>query len=475
MDHTGYISSLSTRYASKEMQYLFSEEYRARNFRKLWLLLAKCEKELGLNITDEQIAELEAHLDDIDFEVIKEREKLVKHDVMAQIYAYGLKCPKAKGIIHLGATSCYVDDNADIIAIKEASNIILKKMAQVLANLKDFALKYKSTPCLAYTHLQPAQLTTMGKRATLWMYELVLDIKNLEYQLKELKPLGCKGTTGTQASFLDLFQGDVDKVLKLDQMIAEGLGFKEAVAVSGQTYTRKIDTYILSVLGNIAASAYKFASDLRILQSFDEMEEPFEKKQVGSSAMPYKRNPMRAERMCGLARYVMSNVTNGYFTSATQGFERTLDDSSNRRLVISESFLAIDAILNVYINITDGLVVNKKVIESRVEAHLPFIATENIMMEAVKKGGDRQALHEILRVYSQKAADDVKLGKKNHLLLDIANDPRFNLTLDELQKALKPSNFIGIADRQTSLFIKKEINPLLKRYHQSKISAVLDV
>ncbi len=475
MSEDRYVSPLSTRYASEEMQYLFSEKYRAINFRKLWVLLAKAEKELGLNITDDQIKELEEHVEDIDFEVIREREKIVKHDVMAQIYAYGLLCPKAKGIIHLGATSCYVDDNADIMAIKSASQLVLEKIVQVLCNLKEFALKYASLPCLAYTHLQPAQLTTVGKRATLWMYELLLDVKNLEKQLMELKPLGCKGTTGTQASFLDLFKGDVDKILKLDEMIAKGMGFEQSVPVSGQTYTRKIDTYLLNVLANVASSCYKFASDLRILQAFNEMEEPFEKKQIGSSAMPYKRNPMRCERICGLARYVMSSVTNGYFTSALQGFERTLDDSSNRRIVISEAFLTVDAILNVMINVTDGLVVNEKVIANRVETNLPFIATENIMMEAVKKGGDRQVLHEILRVYSQQASDEVKRGQPNRLLDQIAQDNRFNLTLEELTSHLQAENYTGISSYQAKKFIVQEIEPIIEKYHKKEIVSQLNV
>jgi len=474
-NYSTYVSPLSTRYASFEMQHLFSEEYKFKTFRKLWVYLAEAEKELGLDITDEQINELKANQDNLNLDVAKEREKIVKHDVMAQIYAYGLQCPHAKGIIHLGATSCYVDDNTDMIIMKEASKIILSKLSQVLFNLKRFALKYKDLPCLSYTHLQPAQMTTMGKRATLWMNELVIDINNLAYQVDNLRPLGCKGTTGTQASFMDLFQGNEKKVKRLDDLIIKKMGFKKAIMVSGQTYTRKEDSYLLNCLAGIASSAYKFSNDLRILQSFREIEEPFEKDQVGSSAMPYKRNPMRAERMSGLSRYVIINSLNSDFTSGTQFLERTLDDSANRRLTISECFLGVDAILNIYINITDGLVVNKKVIAKRVSDNLPFMATENIMMEAVKKGGDRQVLHERLREYSQKTADEVKDGKDNHLLEIIQNDQLFNLSQKEIQAIINPTKFTGRSSSQTKEFIHEEVDPIIRKYHKKEIQEQLNV
>ncbi len=475
MSYDGYVSPLSSRYASKEMQYLFSEQKKFETFRHLWVILAESEKELGLNITDEQIEELKAHEKDINFEDAKKKEAEIRHDVMAQIYAYGLQCPKAKGIIHLGATSCYVDDNTDILILKEASEILLRKASQVLVNLKKFALEYKDFVTLGYTHLQPAQLTTIGKRASLWMYEITLDMRNLEYQLSVLKPRSIKGATGTQASFLDLFDGDKKKVLKLEQLVTKKMGFKESLPVSGQTYTRKIDTYLLNCLSGFASTMYKFSQDLRVLQSYHEIEEPFEKKQVGSSAMPYKRNPMRSERMSSLSRYVMVETMNSNLTSASQFFERTLDDSANRRLTLSESFLTIDGLLDLFINITDGLVVNKKVIQKRVEDNLPFMATENIMMEAVKKGQDRQVIHEIIREYSQLCADEVKLGKPNRLLELIANDERFNLSKEELNSILNPTNFIGLSKEQTESFIEKEVNPLIKKYHKKNIQVELKI
>ena len=426
---TNYISPFSTRYASEEMQEIFSESFKFRTWRKLWIALAKAEKKLGLDITDEQIAELEAHKDDINYEVAEAREKVVRHDVMSHVYAYGLQCPKAAGIIHLGATSCYVGDNTDVIILKKASELVLEKCAQVLKNLSEFSLKYKDMPCLAYTHLQPAQLTTVGKRATLWAYELSMDIEELEHRLDKLLLLGSKGTTGTQASFMELFDGDEEKVKKLECLIAEDMGFSGSVPVSGQTYSRKVDAYFLSVLSGIAQSAYKFANDLRILQSFEEVEEPFEKNQIGSSAMPYKRNPMRSERMCALARYVIADSLNPAFTAGTQWFERTLDDSANKRISVAEAFLAVDSILNIYINVTAGLVVYEKVIHRRVMEKLPFMATENIMMKSVKNGGNRQELHERLRVHSHAAAAKVKLeGGKNDLIERIENDPAFPVT-----------------------------------------------
>ena len=475
MNYDGYVSPLSSRYASKEMQFLFSEQKKFETFRHLWVILAESEKELGLNITDEQINELKAHEKDLNLDEAKRKEAEIRHDVMAQIYAYGLQCPKAKGIIHLGATSCYVDDNTDILILKEASEILLKKASQVLYNLKKFALKYKDFVTLGYTHLQPAQLTTIGKRASLWMYEITLDMQNLEYQLSVLKPRSIKGATGTQASFLDLFNGDKAKVQKLDKLVCKKMGFKSSIPVSGQTYTRKIDTYLLNCLSGFAATMHKFSQDLRVLQSFHEIEEPFEKKQVGSSAMPYKRNPMRSERMTSLSRYVMVETLNSNLTSASQFFERTLDDSANRRLSLSESFLTIDGLLDLFINITDGLVVNKKVIQKRVEDNLPFMATENIMMESVKKGQDRQVIHEIIREYSQMCADEVKLGKPNRLLDLIANDSRFNLTKEELQNIMNPKNFIGLSSEQTVNFIKNDVDPLLKKYHKKSIQVQLKI
>ena len=460
-----YISPFSTRYASDEMQYVFSENFKFRTWRRLWISLAKAEKALGLDITDEQIAELEAHRDDINYDVAEAREREVRHDVMSHVYAYGVQCPKAAGIIHLGATSCYVGDNTDVIIMREASGIILKKAAAVLKNLAAFAEKYKSLPCLAYTHLQPAQLTTVGKRATLWMNELIMDIENLEFQLKNLKLLGQKGTTGTQASFMDIFDGDEEKVKRLEKLIAADMGFEKCVPVSGQTYSRKTDANFLSVLSGIAQSASKFANDMRILQSFEEIEEPFEKSQIGSSAMPYKRNPMRCERITALARYVMADAINPALTAGTQWFERTLDDSANKRISVSEAFLAVDAILGIYVNVTSDLVVYEKVISRRVMEKLPFMATENIMMEAVKKGGDRQKLHEALRVHSQAAATEVKKnGAKNDLISRIAADPIFSLTEEEITAQLDPAKFTGRSASQVDEFLRDYAYPIIEKY-----------
>ncbi|MDD6301057.1 MAG: adenylosuccinate lyase [Ruminococcus sp.] len=475
-DRTGYTSPLSTRYSSNEMQYVFSEEFKFRTWRRLWISLAKAEKQLGLDITDEQIAELEAHADDINFEVAEARERIVRHDVMSHVYAYGVQCPNAEPIIHLGATSCYVGDNTDVIILREASRLVLKKAARVIKNLAVFADKYKALPCLAYTHLQPAQLTTVGKRATLWMNELAMDIENLEWQLANLKLLGSKGTTGTQASFMELFSGDEIKVKKLEQLIAEDMGFEKCVPVSGQTYSRKVDAYFLSALSGVAQSAYKFANDMRILQSFEEMEEPFEKNQIGSSAMPYKRNPMRCERICALARYVIVDSLNPAFTAGTQWFERTLDDSANKRISVAEAFLAVDAILNIYMNVSDGMVVYDKVINRRVMEKLPFMATENIMMESVKRGGDRQELHEIIRVYSHQAAAKVKLeGGTNDLIDRIAADDRIPLSKDEIVSQLKPGLYTGRCASQVTEFLDEVAGPIIARYDTTGVEAELKV
>ena len=471
-----YISPLSTRYASKEMQYIFSQNFKFRTWRRLWIALAKSEKELGLDITDEQIAEMEAHREDINYDVAEAREREVRHDVMSHVYAYGVQCPKAEPIIHLGATSCYVGDNTDIVILREASLLIQKKAAAVLKNLSEFALKYKGLPCLAYTHLQPAQLTTVGKRATLWAYELSEDTQNLEYQLSRLKLLGSKGTTGTQASFMELFGGDEKKVVRLEELICKEMGFDGCVPVSGQTYSRKIDSYFLSVLSGFAQSAYKFSNDLRLLQSFEEMEEPFGTKQIGSSAMPYKRNPMRCERISALSRYVIADAVNPAMTAGTQWFERTLDDSANKRISVAEAFLAVDAILNIYINVTSGMVVYENVIKKRVMEKLPFMATENIMMESVKRGGDRQQLHEIIRVYSHEAAAKVKLeGKRNDLIDKIAADDRIPLTKEEILSELDPVKYIGRCVSQTEEFVSNVIEPILKKYSTDEVKAELNV
>ena len=457
-----YVSPLSERYASKEMQYIFSPDMKFRTWRRLWIALAETEKELGLPITQEQIDELKAHKDDINYDVAKERERQVRHDVMSHVYAYGVQCPKAKGIIHLGATSCYVGDNTDIIVMTEALKLVKKKLVNVIAELAKFADEHKNLPTLAFTHFQPAQPTTVGKRATLWMQEFMLDLEDLNYVLSTMKLLGSKGTTGTQASFLELFDGDQETIDKIDPMIAGKMGFKECYPVSGQTYSRKVDTRVLNVLAGIAASAHKFSNDIRLLQHLKEVEEPFEKSQIGSSAMAYKRNPMRSERFASLSRFVMVDALNPAITSATQWFERTLDDSANKRLSIPEGFLAIDGILDLCLNVVDGLVVYPKVIEKRLRSELPFMATENIMMDAVKAGGDRQELHERIRELSMEAGKTVKVeGKDNNLLELIAADPAFNLTLEELEKTMDPSKYTGRAAVQVDAFLKNVIQPVL--------------
>ena len=472
----GYTSPLSTRYASKEMQYLFSDNNKFRTWRKLWIALAKAEHQLGLNVTREQIDQLEAHAGDINYDVAEAREKLVRHDVMSHVYAYGQQCPDAEAIIHLGATSCYVGDNTDILILRDACGLVLRKCAQVLRNLSAFAEQYKALPCLAYTHLQPAQLTTVGKRATLWMNELVMDVENLEFQVRQLRLRGAKGTTGTQASFMELFEGDEEKVKKLEALVAEQMGFDKCVAVSGQTYSRKTDAYVLAALSGVAQSACKFANDLRILQSFEEMEEPFEKNQIGSSAMPYKRNPMRSERICALARYVIQDGVNPAMTAATQWFERTLDDSANKRIAVAEAFLAVDAILEIYINVTAGLVVYDRVVRRRVMEKLPFMATENIMMEAVKRGGNRQELHEALREHSHAAARKVKLeGGANDLIDRIVADPLFPLSREEIDAQMAPEKYVGRAPSQVTEFLRDEIAPLLAKYPDESIQAELNV
>ena len=459
-----YQSPLSERYASKEMQYIFSPDMKFSTWRNLWIALAETEKELGLDITDEQIEEMKAHQDDINYEVAKEREKVVRHDVMSHVYAYGLQCPKAKPIIHLGATSCYVGDNTDIIIMAEGLKLIKKKLVNVIAQLADFADRYKDLPTLAFTHFQPAQPTTVGKRATLWCQEFMMDLEDLEYVLSTLKLLGSKGTTGTQASFLELFDGDQEKIDQIDPMIAKKMGFQDCYPVSGQTYSRKVDTRVCNILAGIAASAHKMSNDIRLLQHLKEVEEPFEKTQIGSSAMAYKRNPMRSERIASLSRYVMIDALNPAITSAVQWFERTLDDSANKRLSIAEGFLAADGILDLCLNVTDGLKVYPKVIEKRLRSELPFMATENIMMDAVKAGGDRQELHEKIRTLSMEAGRNVKEeGKENNLLELIAADPSFNLTLEELESTMEPSRYTGRAAIQVDHFLKDVVNPVLER------------
>ena len=458
-----YVSPLSERYASKEMQYIFSPDMKFRTWRRLWIALAETEKELGLNITQEQIDELKAHADDINYDVAKAREKEVRHDVMSHVYAYGVQCPKAKGIIHLGATSCYVGDNTDIIVMTEALKLVRKKLLNVIAELAKFAVANKNLPTLAFTHFQPAQPTTVGKRATLWMQEFMMDLEDLDYVLSTMKLLGSKGTTGTQASFLELFDGDQETIDKIDPMIAEKMGFKACYPVSGQTYSRKVDTRVLNILAGIAASAHKFSNDIRLLQHLKEVEEPFEKSQIGSSAMAYKRNPMRSERIASLSRFVMVDALNPAITSATQWFERTLDDSANKRLSVPEGFLAIDGILDLCLNVVDGLVVYPKVIEKRLRSELPFMATENIMMDAVKAGGDRQELHEKIRELSMIAARNVKAeGKENNLLELIAADPAFNMSLEDLEKTMDPAKYTGRAAIQVDAFLKNVVNPVLE-------------
>ncbi len=461
-----YVSPLSERYASKEMQYIFSPDMKFRTWRRLWIALAETEMELGLKqITPEMIEELKAHKDDINYEEAKAREKIVRHDVMSHVYAYGLQCPNAKGIIHLGATSCYVGDNTDIIVMKEALELVKKKLVNVIANLSRFADENKELPTLAFTHFQPAQPTTVGKRATLWTQEFLMDLEDLEYVSSTLKLLGSKGTTGTQASFLELFEGDQETIDKIDPMIAEKMGFEACYPVSGQTYSRKVDTRVCNILAGIAASAHKMSNDIRLLQHLKEVEEPFEKTQIGSSAMAYKRNPMRSERIASLSRYVMIDALNPAITSATQWFERTLDDSANKRLSIPEAFLAIDGILDLCMNVTDGLKVYPKVIEKRLRSELPFMATENIMMDAVKRGGDRQELHEEIRTLSMQAGAVVKEeGKDNNLVELIAADPLFGVSEEEINAVLKPELYTGRAAIQTEKFLQTCVNPVLEKY-----------
>ena len=469
MSNDRYVSPLSERYASKEMQYIFSPDMKFSTWRKLWIALAETEMELGLSqdgkpvISQEQIDELKAHVHDINYDVAKEREKQVRHDVMSHVYAYGQQCPKAAGIIHLGATSCYVGDNTDIIVMTEALKLVKKKLVNVIAELAKFADQYKDLPTLAFTHFQPAQPTTVGKRATLWCQEFCMDLEDLDYVLSTMKLLGSKGTTGTQASFLELFNGDQETIDKIDPMIAKKMGFTQCVAVSGQTYSRKTDTRVCNILAGIAASAHKMSNDIRLLQHLKEVEEPFEKNQIGSSAMAYKRNPMRSERIASLSRYVMIDALNPAITSATQWFERTLDDSANKRLSIPVAFLAIDGILDLCLNVVDGLVVYDKVITKRLMSELPFMATENIMMDAVKNGGNRQEMHEIIRTLSMEAGKHVKQeGKENNLLELIANDPAFGMSLEDLQKTMDPSKYVGRSPIQVEKFIKDVVNPILE-------------
>lgn len=464
-NYSGYTSPLSERYASKEMQYIFSQEKKFRTWRRLWIALAETERELGLNISEEQIAELKSYAENINYEVAEAQEKLVRHDVMSHVHAYGVQCPKAKGIIHLGATSCYVGDNTDIILMTEGLRLVRERLVNVIAELSGFAERYRELPTLAFTHFQPAQPTTVGKRATLWINELLLDLEDLNYVLNGMKLLGCKGTTGTQASFKELFEGDEEKIRRIDPMIAEKMGFASCVAVSGQTYSRKVDTRVLNVLAGIAQSAHKFSNDIRLLQHLKEVEEPFEKTQIGSSAMAYKRNPMRCERMASLADYVLSDVLNPMIVSSTQWFERTLDDSANKRISVPEAFLAVDGILLLYLNVVDGLVVYPKVIEKHLMAELPFMATENIMMDAVKAGGDRQELHERIRQLSMEAGRHVKEeGRDNDLLELIAADPAFKLNLEDLERTMEPRRYVGRSPEQVTDFLAAEVAPVLREY-----------
>ena len=460
-----YESPLNSRYSSKEMKYIFSPDFKFKTWRKLWVALAESEMELGLNITQEQVDELKANMDNINYEVAEAREKKVRHDVMSHVYAYGQQCPKAKGIIHLGATSCYVGDNTDVITMTEGLKLVRKKLVNLMDKLSKFALEYKDMPCLAFTHFQPAQPTTVGKRASLWLMDLVMDMEQLEFQISKMRLLGSKGTTGTQASFMELFDGDTDKIKELDRKIAEKMGFDETFPVSGQTYPRKLDYHVLSVLSSIAQSAYKFSNDMRLLQHLKELEEPFEKNQIGSSAMAYKRNPMRSERISSLARYVICDTVNPAITASTQWFERTLDDSANKRISVAEGFLAVDAILELYINIISEIVVYPKMIEKRLQSELPFMATENIMMAAVKKGGDRQELHEKIRRHSMDAGRVVKVeGKENDLLYRIANDASFGLTLEEIRAEMKPENFVGRAPQQVEEMVRDYVTPIIEKY-----------
>ncbi|WP_010250353.1 adenylosuccinate lyase [Acetivibrio cellulolyticus] len=471
-----YESPLNSRYASSEMQEVFSPDMKFKTWRRLWIALAEAEKELGLNITDEQINELKSHKDDINYELAEAKEKEFRHDVMAHIHAYGELCPSARGIIHLGATSCYVGDNTDIIIMHEGLKLLKKKLVAVISKLSEFALKYKDLPTLGFTHFQPAQLVTVGKRATLWIQDLAMDLEEMDFVLSNMKLLGSKGTTGTQASFLSLFEGDNEKVKKLDKLIAQKMGYDKVFAVSGQTYTRKLDSRVLNLLGSIAQSAYKFSNDMRLLQNMKEVEEPFEKNQIGSSAMAYKRNPMRSERISSLARYVIVDTLNPAITASTQWFERSLDDSANKRISVPEAFLAVDAILNIYINIADGLVVYPKVIEKHILEELPFMATENIMMEAVKRGGDRQELHERIRVHSMEAAKKVKVeGGKNDLIERIASDSAFNLNIDELNSVLEPKNYVGRSPQQVEEFVIDVVKPILEANKDIDIKVELKV
>jgi adenylosuccinate lyase len=457
-----YTSPLSERYPSKEMQYLFSPEKKFRTWRKLWIALAESERELGLDITEEQILQLKENAENINYDTARERERIVRHDVMAHVYAYGQQCPDAKGIIHLGATSCYVGDNTDLIIMTEALRLLRSKLINVVAKLKDFALKHKDLPTLGFTHFQPAQPTSVGKRGTLWIHDLLLDLEDLDHTLESMKLLGSKGTTGTQASFLELFDGDYEKVKQLDQLIADKMGYDSCYPVSGQTYSRKIDSRVMNVLSGIAQSAHKFSNDMRLLQHLKEIEEPFEKEQIGSSAMAYKRNPMRSERIAALANYVIADALNPAITASTQWFERTLDDSANKRISIPEAFLAVDGILEIYLNIAEGIVVYPKVIRSRLMSELPFMATENIMMQAVKNGGDRQELHERIRVHSMEAGKLVKEeGLPNDLLRRISDDPAFNLSADQLEALMDPALYIGCASLQTEEFIRDMVDPVL--------------
>ncbi len=479
MATNSYESPFCTRYASKEMQYLFSADKKFTTWRRLWTALARAEMELDLPVTQEQVDELEANITNIDYAVAAEREKLVRHDVMAHVYAYGQVAPKAAGIIHLGATSCYVGDNTDIIIMRDALEVVKRKLVKVIAQLADFAVKYKSLPCLAYTHLQPAQLTTIGKRATLWCNEFLMDLEDIEFRIEKMALLGSKGTTGTQASFMELFHGESEKITALEKKIAKEMGFDKVVPVSGQTYSRKIDYQVCSVLAGIAQSASKLSNDIRLMQSFKEMEEPFEKNQIGSSAMAYKRNPMRDERITSLARYVMCDVLNPAFTAGTQWFERTLDDSANKRISVAEAFLGTDAILNILLNVTDpenGFVVYDKIITRRVMAELPFMATENIMMNAVKKGGNRQDLHERIREYSMQAGARVKReGLDNNLCELIVNDPMFMISAEEMKAILKPENFIGRCPEQVDQFVITCVTPVLERNGVSDDTAEINV
>lgn len=458
-----YESPFCTRYASEEMQYIFSADKKFTTWRRLWVALARAEMKLGLPVTEAQVKQLEENINNIDYDMAAAREKEVRHDVMAHVYTYGQACPDAKGIIHLGATSCYVGDNTDVIIMRDALQVIRRKLINVIAQLSDFAMKYKDMPALAYTHLQPAQLTTVGKRATLWTNELLMDLKEIERRISDLQLLGSKGTTGTQASFMELFEGDTDKIKQLEKMIAEEMGFESSVPVSGQTYSRKVDYFVVNALAGIAQSCSKFSNDMRILQSFKEMEEPFEKSQIGSSAMAYKRNPMRSERITSLSRYLMVDVLNPAFTAGTQWFERTLDDSANKRISVAEAFLAADAILNIMINVTSGMVVYPKIVRKRVMAELPFMATENIMMDAVKKGGDRQALHEKIRQYSMEAGKKVKEeGLENDLCERILADPMFMITKEEMDAIMAPENFTGRSAQQVEEFVSELVQPILE-------------